>query len=103
MSEADRHAPGEYGHPLHGTKRCLLCDFQIEFLHWSLTCEVGQTKREECIKCGFVTAQVFERVEVPSEDLDTLGLDLDPTDPLPDERPMMDWWYTPAEEGSMDV
>lgn len=98
MPDVDVHEPGPYGNPLHGTKRCLLCDFQGEFLHWSRTCAVGQTKREECIKCGFVTTHVFERVEVPSEDLDTIGMDLDPMDPLPEERPMTSWWYTPPAE-----
>lgn len=98
MSNAEPHEPGMYGTPLHGTKRCLLCDFQGEFLRWARSSVVGQTKREECVKCGFVTVHVLERVEVPSEDLDTLCMTLDPDEPLPENRPMTDWWYTPPLE-----
>lgn len=100
MSEACE--PDVYGRPLHGTKRCLLCDFQGEFLHWSRSCHVGQTKREECIKCGFITVQVFERVEVPREDLDTVGFAPAPDEPLPQERPMMDWWFSLEESAAAD-
>lgn len=85
---------------LEGTERCLLCDFQGRFVYTGgpEDLQVGATWTENCIKCGFHTTHVLEAVEVPSEDLDTLCMDLDPMEPLPDERPMMNWWYTPPQE-----
>lgn len=72
----------------HGTSRCLLCDFQGGFLHWGGS-DVGDKSVEVSPQCGFETSHVLERIEIPSEELDTLGVDLIPMDPLSEERPMM--------------
>jgi hypothetical protein len=85
------HQPGDTLATMrHGMLRCLLCDHQTEYIARPTTI-AGEVTRAKCYTCGFVATHVVEHVFVPSEDLDTLGRDLDPDDPLPERRPMQQY------------
>jgi hypothetical protein len=85
----------------HGLMRCLLCDAKREFIVGTNPTRAGEITTTTCTDCGFESTHVCEQVFVPSEDLDTLGMDLDPMDPLPPTQPMQQRSFSSDTRGAM--